>query len=368
MPVAEKTLKFLGRYDPLKNEMVQILDAEGACDERLRPDLQEDELRQLYRHMVLARLMDRKAVSLQRQGRFVTYAQLEGQEAAQVGSAYALTRQDWVVPSYREVGAMLVHGLPLSQLCTYLVGSEEGHRMPADVRCLPMAVPVGSQPLHAVGLAWAAKLRREPSVAIVYFGDGASSQGDVHEAMNFAGVYHAPCIFFCQNNHYAISVHRTQQAASPTLAQRGIAYGMPGIQIDGNDIFAAYAVTKEAVERARAGGGPCFIEAVTYRIGAHTTADDPTRYRDAQEVEEWRKRDPIDRFRRYLEARKLWSEEREQKLREEVSAEIEAAIEVAEKLPPPRAEEVFRHMFAEMTPQLREQEATLRATLKSQKR
>ncbi len=364
----EKILKFLGQYDPLKGEMVRILNQDGTCDDRLRPDLQDEDLRLLYRHMVLARLLDRKALSLQRQGRFVTFAQLEGQEAAQVGSAYALTQQDWLTPSYREFGAMLVHGVPLSLLCTYLVGSEEGHRMPENVRCLPMAIPVGSQPLHAMGLAWAAKLRREPSVAVAYFGDGASSQGDVHEAMNFAAVFELPCIFFCQNNHYAISVPRSRQAASPTLAQRGIAYGMPGIQVDGNDIFAVYAVTKEAADRARAGGGPCFIEAVTYRIGAHTTADDPTRYRDASEVEEWRGRDPINRFRRYLEARKLWNDDREEKLRAGVSAEIEAAVELAEKLPPPKADDVFRYMFAEMTPQLREQEAMLREALKRGKR
>jgi pyruvate dehydrogenase E1 component alpha subunit len=366
--VTEKALQFLGKYDPLKGQMVQILNPEGVCDDRLRPDLQEEELRLLYRQMVLARQMDRKALSLQRQGRFVTFAQLEGQEAAQVGSASALKPQDWIIPSYREFAAMLVHGVPLSLLCTYLVGSEEGHRMPQEVRCLPMSIPVGSHPLHAMGIAWAAKLRREPSVTVAYFGDGASSQGDVHEAMNFAAVYQVPCIFFCQNNHYAISVHRSQQAASPTLAQRGIAYGMPGIQIDGNDIFAVYAVTKEAVDRARSEGGPCLIEAVTYRIGAHTTADDPTRYREAGEVEEWRKRDPIDRFRRYLEARKLWNEDREQKLREGVSAEIDAAIEVAEKLPPPKAEDVFRYMFAELTPQLREQQAMLKAALRSEKR
>jgi len=366
--VSDTTGRFLGRYDPLKGEMMQILNADGVCDDGLRPDLQDEELRLLYRHMVLARLLDRKALSLQRQGRFVTFAQLEGQEAAQVGSAYVLTWQDWIIPSYREIGAMLVHGVPLSHVCTYLVGSEEGHRMPENVRCLPMAVPVGSQPLHAVGIAWAAKLRREPSVAVTYFGDGASSQGDVHEAMNFASVYQVPCIFFCQNNQYAISVPRSRQSAAATLAQRGVAYAMPGIQVDGNDIFAVYAVTKEAVDRARAGGGPCFIEAVTYRIGAHTTADDPTRYRDTSEVEEWRKRDPISRFRRYLEARKLWNEDREEKLRNEVSAEIEAAVELAEKLPPPKADDVFRYMFAEMNPQLREQEAMLREALKREKR
>ena len=358
--------KFLDRYDPLKDPMIQILRPDGTCDEGLSPGIGDEDLRRLYRVMVLARLMDRKGVSLQRQGRFGTYPQLEGQEA-QVGSAYALNRQDWMTVSYREAAAMMVHGVPLTLLFTYWAGREEGNRIPEDVRCLPFEVVVGSQPLHAVGLAWAAKLRREPSVAITYFGDGASSQGDVHEAMNFASVFKVPCIFFCQNNHYAISLHRSRQYAAPSLAVRGLAYGMPGIQVDGNDLFAVYAVTKEAVDRARAGGGPCFIEAVTYRIGAHTTADDPTRYRDAKEVEEWRQRDPIDRVRRYLVARGLWSEAEEEKLQEELSAEIEAAIEAVEKMPSPDPDHVFRYTFAEMTPQLKEQQAMVREALKDER-
>ncbi len=359
----ERPEKFLDRYDPLKDPMVQILKPDGTCEESLRPDISDDDLRRLYRFMVLARLMDRKGVSLQRQGRFGTYPQLEGQEAAQVGSAHALTPQDWMAVSYREAAAMLVHGVPLSLLFMYWVGRGEGNRIPDDVRCLPFAIPVGSQPLHGVGLAWAAKLRREPSVAIAYFGDGATSQGDVHEAMNFASVFQVPCIFFCQNNHYAISLHRSRQYAARTLALRGLGYGMPGIQVDGNDLFAVYAVTKEAVDRARGGGGPSLIEAVTYRIGAHTTADDPTRYRDAREVEEWRQRDPIDRVRRYLLGRGLWREAEEEKLQEEISAEIEEAIEAAEQLPPPDPDDVFSYMFAEMTPQLKEQQAMLREFL-----
>ncbi len=351
---------FIGRYDPLKGERVQILNQDGVCDESLRPELADQELHRLYRYVVLARLMDRKAVSLQRQGRIGTYGQLEGQEAAQVGSAYALNRRDWMIPSYREAAAMLVHGVPLPLLCAFWAGSEEGNRIPEDVRCLPFAIPIGSQPLHAVGIAWAAGISGEPVVAVTYFGDGATSQGDLHEAMNFAAVYNVPCVFFCQNNNYAISLPRARQCAAETLAQRGVAYGMPGVQIDGNDIFASYAVTKEAVELARAGGGPCFIEAVTYRIGAHTTADDPTRYRDAGEVEEWRRKDPIDRFRRYLERRGLWSEEREEKLRAECAREVDAAFEEAEKRPHAPPDDIFRYMFAEMTPQLEEQLESLR--------
>ena len=366
--MTQRTLEFIGRYDPLKGEVVRILDQEGLCDDSLRPGLTDEDLHRLYRYMVLVRLMDRKAVSLQRQGRIGTYGQLEGQEAAQVGSAYALERRDWIVPSYRDGAAMLVHGMPLPIMCIYWAGSEEGNRVPDDVRCLPFAIPIGSQPLHAVGIAWAARIRREPIVAVTYFGDGATSEGDLHEAMNFAAVYQLPCVFFCENNHYAISLPRGRQCAAETLAQKGVAYGMPGIQIDGNDVFASYAVTKEAVDRARRGGGPCFIEAVTYRIGAHTTADDPTRYRDAKEVEEWRKKDPIDRFRRYLERRGLWNEEREGKLREECAAEVETAFEEAERLPAPKPDEVFSYMFAELTPQLREQQESLRLSLRMGKR
>jgi pyruvate dehydrogenase E1 component alpha subunit len=359
--------QFLGRYDPFKGEMVQILAPDGSCDESLRPDCSDQDLRVMYRHMVLARLMDRKGLSLQRQGRIGTYAQLEGQEAAQVGSASAIRREDWMVPSYRDAAAMLVHGVPFAQMFTYLVGSEEGNRMPENVRCLPFAIVVGAQPLHAVGLALAAKMRHEPAVVLTYFGDGASSEGDVHEAMNVASVFQVPCIFVCQNNQFAISLPRRLQSAGKTLAQRGPAYGMPGVLIDGNDLFAAYAVTKEAVERARAGNGPSMIEAFTYRIGAHTTADDPTRYRDDQEVNEWRKKDPIERVRLYLERRGIWTESWEHELRDEAGKEIEAAVEHAEKLPPPDPDDLFRYMFAELTPQLHAQQRELRDALRSAK-
>jgi len=360
--------RFLDRYDPLKGEMVQILTPDGACDEALRPDLSSDDLRVVFRHMVRARLVDRKGFSLQRQGRIGTYAPFEGQEAAQVGSAHALRKEDWIVPSYREAAAALVHGVPLTQVFTYLVGSEEGNRMPDDVRCLPYCIVVGSQPMHAVGLAWAAKMRREPSVAVAYFGDGATSEGDMHEAMNFASVFQVPCIFFCQNNQFAISLNRRSQSAGKTLAQRAIGYGMPGVLIDGNDLFAAYAVTSEAVQRARTGGGPSFIEALTYRIGAHTTSDDPTRYREDQEVNEWKKKDPIDRLRRYMGVLGIWSETWEKGVREEASAEIEAAVEAAEALPPPNPDDIFRYMFAELTPQLSEQREMLREMLRNEKR
>ncbi|MGE3536260.1 MAG: pyruvate dehydrogenase (acetyl-transferring) E1 component subunit alpha [Candidatus Tectimicrobiota bacterium] len=354
---------FFERYDPLKQDMVCILAPDGSCNESLRPALDVQQVRQIYRHMWLLRLYDRKAVSLQRQGRFGTYAQMEGQEACMVASPLALQRQDWMATTYRETGAMWMHGVPLTHLSLYWMGNEMGSQMPEGVRVLPMAIPIGTQPLHAVGLAYASQYRGEDGVAVAYFGDGATSQGDVHEAMNMAGVYRLPCIFFCQNNQYAISLPRHAQTASPTIAQKALAYGFPGVLVDGNDIFAVYAVMQEAVERARRGRGPTLIEAYTYRMGAHTTADDPSKYRDAAEVGEWKGRDPLLRVQRYLQALGQWSEDWEQHLLEACSAEVEQAIAAAAAVPPPPPQDMFRYMYAEMTPPLLEQEAALLAAL-----
>jgi pyruvate dehydrogenase E1 component alpha subunit len=354
---------FFERYDPLKGEMVCILTADGACNESLRPALDDEQVRQIYRQMMVVRLFDRKAVALQRQGRFGTYAEMIGQEASLVASTYPLQPQDWMVTSYRETGAMWMHGVPLERLALYWMGNEFGSHAPEGVRVLPISIPVGSHPLHAIGLAYAGKYRQDGSIAITYFGDGATSEGDVHEAMNMAGVYRLPCVFFCQNNQYAISVPRHAQTASPTIAQKALAYGFPGIQVDGNDIFAVYAVVREAVARARAGQGPSLIEAYTYRMGAHTTADDPTKYRDDAEMEEWRPRDPLLRVQRYLDQRGLWSDAWEQEVVEACTAEIEQAMAAAAAVPPPPPEDMFRYMYAEMTPPLVEQETGLLATL-----
>ena len=313
---------FLERYDPLKQEMVCILAPDGSCNETLRPALDKQQVRQMYRQMWLLRLYDRKAVSLQRQGRFGTYAQMEGQEASLVASVLPLQPQDWLVTSYRETGAMWMHGVPLKVLSLYWMGNEFGSQMPEGVRVLPVSIPVGTHPLHAVGLAWAGQYRQDGSIAVTYFGDGATSEGDVHEALNIAGVYHLPCIFFCQNNQYAISLPRHTQTASQTIAQKALAYGFPGILVDGNDAFAVYAVMREAVERARRGQGPTLIEAYTYRMGAHTTADDPTKYRDEAELEEWKGRDPLLRLQRYLQHTEQWSEAWEQQMLAECTAWI----------------------------------------------
>jgi pyruvate dehydrogenase E1 component alpha subunit len=254
-------------------------------------------------------------------------------------------------------------GIPLKSIFLYWMGNEEGSRAPEGINVLPVSIPVGTHPLHAVGAAWAGKLKGDKIVTVAYFGDGATSKGDFHEAMNFAGVFKAPTIFFCQNNQFAISVPRKIQTASQTIAQKAIAYGIDGIQVDGNDLFAVYAATKEAVEKARAGGGSTLIEGVTYRFGPHTTADDPTKYRKDQEIEPWKPLDPMVRLRLYLKEKGLWNEEVEQKLTEEAQKEIDQVVKESEAFPAPRVEEIFKYVYAEMTLQLKEQLEYLKKTL-----
>jgi len=352
------------KFDPLKGKMLRILHPDGRCVEKLKPDLSDDTVQDLYGKMVFIRQTDERALSLQRQGRLGTYAPCQGQEAAQVGSAYALGENDWVFPSFRETGACYMRGVPLRDIYLYWMGDERGQRFPEDVHVFPASIPVGSHPLHAVGVAWAAKLRGQGICTLAYFGDGGTSEGDFHEAMNFAGVFQTPTIFFCQNNQYAISVPRKIQTAAKTLAQKAIAYGFGGVQVDGNDLFAVYAATKEAREKALSGGGPTMIEAVTYRFGPHTTADDPTKYRDDEELEEWRPLDPLLRLQKYLQGKKLWSEDWEAHIKEEAEKSISQAVQEAEGIPEPQAEEFFHYAFAEMTPTLQEQMGDFLAFLK----
>ncbi len=343
------------KFDPLKGEMLRILHPDGRFEEALSPGLSDATVQTLYRNMVIIRTADQRALILQRQGRFGTYAPLIGQEAAQVGSAHALQEGDWVFPSFRETGVLYMMRAPLSGLFLYWMGNEAGQKVPEDVNVFPISVPVGTHPLHAVGAAWAAKLQGEKICTASYFGDGGTSEGDFHEAMNFAGVFQTPTIFFSQNNQYAISVPRKRQTASKTLAQKAVAYGFPGIQVDGNDLFAVYAATKEARERAVSGQGPTFIEAVTYRFGPHTTADDPTKYREDTEVEEWKKLDPMLRLQKYLQGKGLWNEEIENKIKAEADKIVNQVIQDAEAFPPPDPKEMFSFTFAELTPTLKEQ-------------
>lgn len=311
-----------------------------------------DAIRRLYRAMLMMRTYDRKGMALQKQGRLATYAPFEGQEAAQVGSAAALRPDDWVVATYRDAAAMWMQGYPMELLFAGRTGHELGGSPPDHVPVLPPSITVGGHMVHAVGLAWGSRLLGEDRIAITYFGDGATSEGDFHEAMNFAAVFEVGCVFFCQNNGWAISLPREEQTRAETIAQKAIAYGMPGIQVDGNDLLAVYQTTTEAVERARSGQGPTLIEAVTYRLGPHTTADDPSRYREEGEAVEWRKKDPLERVRLFLHERGSWDEDWQQRIEADATAEIERAVELAESLPAPGPADIFEGMFAELPPHL----------------
>lgn len=343
-----------------KFETIQILRDDGSYDEANLPDLTDEQFKELYEWMVYARILDQRSLNMQRQGRMGTYPPVSGQEAAQVGSAFALEKDDWLFPSYRESAAMMVHGMPPELMFLYWMGHEEGTRPPEGVNVFTISIPIATQVPHAVGAAWASRLRGDQRAFIVYFGDGATSEGDFHEGANFAGVFKAPVVLFCQNNRYAISVPLDRQTASKTIAQKAIAYGFPGVQVDGNDVLAVYAVTKEALDRARRGEGPTLIEALTYRYGPHTTADDPTRYRPADELQEWQeRRDPIVRYRRFLESRGLWSEQDEEALQERLREQAAEVVRKAENHPKPDPTNMFDYMYAELPWNLKEQREAL---------
>ncbi len=332
-------------------EWLQILDETGKCDEKLMPKLSGEDIKKMYEYMVLARTFDTKCISLQRQGRIGTYASLLGQEASQIGSAYALEKTDWTVPSYREHGLLLVRGVPISRYLQYWSGDERGSRY-GELNDLPLSIPVGTHLLHATGIGMAAKKRGDKIAVICYFGDGATSTGDFHEGMNFAGVNKAPVVIICQNNQFAISLPRARQTAAETLAQKAIAYGMRGIQIDGNDVFAVYKASKEALERARRGEGPTFIECLTYRMSDHTTSDDAGRYRTPEEVKLWAQKDPIERLQRYMESKGMWSAEYGERVQKEAEEKMKRGVEEWEKVPSPDPMDIFKYTFAEMTKKL----------------
>ena len=337
---------------------VQVLNEVGELVGEM-PDLTEAQLVDMYRHMVIARTYDERVIRLQRQGRVGTYAPFSGQEAAQVGSAYALKKSDWLFPSYREVPALWMHGLPLENSLLYTMGHVHGASWPEGVNAFPVQIIIAGQTTQVMGSAWASKYLNDNHVSLCYLGDGATSQGDFHESLNFASVFKLPAIYFIQNNQWAISMPRSRQSGSQTLAQKGLAYGIPSVQVDGNDVLAVYKVTQEAVQRARSGEGPSVIEAVTFRLGAHTTSDDPTRYRTQEELEAWRQKDPLLRFRRFLMERQLWDTAREQTLLEEAMTLIEQVVVAAEGVKKGTLEESFDYVYANLTPHLREQKAAV---------
>jgi pyruvate dehydrogenase E1 component alpha subunit len=343
-----------------KVEYLSILNEKGELDASLEPDISEELHLKLHRTILLARKFDERLLNLQRQGRIGTFPPISGQEAAQLGAVAVLRPSDWMVPAFRETAAEIWRGRSLESVIIYNNGYSEGAEIPPDLNNLPISVPVASQILHAVGLGWAAKYRQTDDVAMTFFGDGATSEGDFHEGLNFAGVFQAPVIFVCQNNHWAISIPVAKQTRSKTLAQKALAYGMPGIQVDGNDILAVYTAAKEAVDRARAGRGPTLVECVTYRMAAHTTADDPKRYRTEEEVQKWRERDPIVRYQKYLVDKGFLSEDKIAGIEAEVLAEIQAAVDGAEEQMKALGDpiDMFEHAYARMPAYLKEQKET----------
>ncbi len=332
--------------DPI--DALSILDEEGRLDRDLEPLIPPDDLRRLYRTFLLARRFDERMLFLQRQGRIGTYLPARGHEAAVLGSVYPLRPTDWLVPVWREWAAYVWRGWPLENLILLYAGLTEGTSVPAGIRDLPVCVPMGTHVPHAVGLACAARARREDSVVLCYFGDGASSEGITQEAMNFAGVFQAPIVFVCVNNQWAISMPRSRQTRAKTLAHRALAYGFPGVQADGNDLLAMVAITREAVARAREGGGPTLIEAVTYRLTGHSTADDPKKYRERGRGAAWEAREPLPRLRRYLEAKGVVDDALHARFETEVDAEVRAAIERAEaRMQAARPLDMFDYVYAE---------------------
>ena len=334
-----------------KVEYLQVMDEQGNVDEALMPKITNEQVKKLYEILVLIRVFDQKAFNMQRQGRLGTYIQFKGQEACQAASAIVLEDKDWVFPMYRNSGLLIARKHPITQVLQYWNGDERGLKSPDNVNNFPIAIPVGTHMIHAAGAAWAAKLKGTKDVAITYFGEGATSKGDFHEAMNFAGVYDAPCIFFCENNQFAISVPRSKQTHAETIAQKSIAYGFEGIQIDGMDVFAVYKATKDAIDKARAGKGPTLIEAFTYRMCDHSTSDDASRYRNKEELEMWMKKDPIDRLEKYMRKKGLLDDAYKAKVLEQSQQKVENAVTEFEKIQNPDPKDMFKYVYAEMTPQ-----------------
>jgi len=341
-----------------------VVTEDGSVIRARDPGLSAERLVYLYETMVRVREFDRRMLVLQRQGRIGFYGPILGQEAATVGSVAALEERDWIFPALREGAAALMRGLPMHVAIAQLIGNSldrcKGRQMPChytfkEGHYYGMSSVIGTQVTHAVGAAMAAKIKGDDIVVVGYLGDGATSSNDFHAGMNFAAVYKAPCVLICQNNQWAISVPLSQQSASETIAVKADAYGMPSARIDGNDVLAVYQATREAAARARAGDGPTFLELVTYRRLGHSSSDDPTRYRDEAEVQAWEKRDPVERFGRYLRSRGIWNDQNEQELQDRIAQEVNSAIKEAEAADPTDPASLITDVFAEPTAQLAEQ-------------
>ncbi|MEC9485536.1 MAG: pyruvate dehydrogenase (acetyl-transferring) E1 component subunit alpha [Candidatus Izemoplasma sp.] len=344
------------KFDPLKKKIFQVLDHEGnITDEKLVPKIDDETLLKMYKTMLLGRIADTKALQYQRQGRMLTYAPIKGQEAAHTAPIAALDKKDWMVPAFREMAGMLYKGADLEKLYLYWYGNEEGNHFDEELRILPISVPIASQINHGAGVAYAAKYKGDKEVAVAFVGDGGSSHGEFHEGLNFAATTQSPLIVIIQNNQWAISTPREAQSKAQNLASKGIGYGVPSILVDGNDPLAMFAAVKEARERAINGNGPTLIEALTYRLGPHTTSDDPTIYRDDDDLKYWEKRDPIIRFKKYLIDKELLTEEEDEKLQKEYKDFSNKTFKKVEKSGLVPLEDVFNYTYAELPKDLKEQ-------------
>ncbi len=350
--------------NPDSQEILQVISNEGQTEESLEPKLPDSELKRIYRAMTLTRAFDTKSLNLQRQGRIGFYVPSAGQEAAQIGSSYALRGDDWVLPTYRDTGVAIFRGVSLSLLFAHLMGNSQdemkGRQMPnhwgyKEINFVSVAATIAAHLPVATGVAMGMKLRNENKVVMTFHGDGATSEGDFHAAYNFAGVFKAPIIFVCENNGWAISLPSSRQTASHSFAEKAEAYGFSGVRVDGNDVLAVYKAGQDAVDRARRGEGPTMIECLTYRMGPHSTSDDPNRYRTKEEIEDWKRKDPIERFRSYLDRRGIWTKEYEDALRKENEAEINNAIKEQEQVPLPELKTMFEDVYAVMPWNLKEQ-------------
>lgn len=340
---------------------IQVLGEDGTIRNGEVPELADERLRELYFWMIFGRQFDERGLRLQRQGRLGTFLSFAGQEASQVGSAACLEDGDWMWRTYRDNLASMFFGQRPKDLLLSFAGNGEGGRGTEGVNMPPMSLQIASQIPHAAGCAWAQKLKGEDRVTMCYFGDGATSEGDFHEGMNFAAVNNVPAVFFCQNNQWAISLPVQRQMASQTIAQKAIAYGIEGVRVDGNDLLGVYSIVRRAVERARAGEGPTLIEAVTYRLNPHSTADDHTRYHDPEVREQWAAdRDPVHRVRTFLEGRELWSEAEEQEALADIKTRLDEIVNEAESTPETTVEELIDGVFSKPTPELERQRALSR--------
>ena len=364
------TLEELRDDDP-DIALYRVMRDDGTVDPATDPRLPVETVLRGYREMRRLRALDARMILLQRQGRVGFYGAAQGQEAVPIGTGLAVHADDWVFPALREQSIMLVRGFPLTAFVAQVFGNggdvQKGRQMPSHqsgraVNQVSWSSCIGPQLPQAVGAAWAMRARKSGGVAVAFCGDGATSQGDFHSAMNFAAAWRAPCVIVCQNNHWSISVPTEKQTASRTIAVKARAYGMPGIRVDGNDLLAVIRVLGDALARARSGEGPTFVEAVTYRMGAHSTSDDPTRYRSQDEVDSWARKDPLDRLRRHLAHLGLVTEASDAALDKELVAEIAAAVEAVEKLPPPDRTSLLDDVYGELPWHLREQLAELQKT------